>query len=114
MSRRVVLSLVERGWQAAREWSPNGKPPEATVVHLVKGSLNHEVRALIRPVPQVELMAVPRTLFWPMAVGLFLWHACRGRLQAVLVDNQRSERRVRAWIQWIRRPAMRVHLCESP
>ncbi len=110
----VILSLVERGWQAAREWSLRERPPHTSVVHLIKGTLQAEVRSLIRPVPQVELVAVSRTLFWPMAVGLFLWHAYRGRLQAVLVDNQRSERRVRAWIQWIRRPAMRVHLCESP
>lgn len=111
----VVLSLVERGWQAAREWSLNEKPPEvAVVVHLIKGSLSREVRALIRPVRQVELVAVSRRVFWPVALSLFLWHAFRGRLEAVLVDNERSHRRVGAWLHWLRYPETMLRRCESP
>jgi hypothetical protein len=49
-----------------------------------------------------------------MAVGLFLWHACRGRLQAVLVDTHRSQRRVGLWVRWLHGPDGMVHLCESP
>lgn len=110
----VILSLVERGWQAAREWSLHQRPPQTSVVHLIKGTLQAEIRSLIRPVPHVTVMAIPRRAFWPVAFGCFLWHVCRGRLQAVLVDNPRSHRRVGLWIRWLRRPNVRMHLCESP
>lgn len=104
----VVLSLVERGWQAAREWSLHQRPPQAAVVHLIKGVLDQEVRALIRPVPHVKLLAVPRKMFWPAAFALFLWYAVRGRLQAALVDNERSRRRLGHWVAWIRVPVIIV------
>jgi hypothetical protein len=97
----VVLSFVERGWQAAREWSMTQRPPGATVIHLIKGSLDAEVRALIRPVPMVRLIAIPRTVFWPVAFILFVWYACVGRLRAVLVDNARSLKRLGLWAKWI-------------
>lgn len=101
MRSLIVLSLVERGWQAAREWSLHQRPPQTTVIHLIKGSLNAEVRALIRPVPMVEVVAIPRKMFWPTAFMLFVWCAGVGRLQAVLVDNARSLRRLGGWAKWI-------------
>lgn len=77
------------------------RPPEATVIHLIKGSLDAEVRALIRPVPAVTVVAVPRRVFWPTAFILFVWYACVGRLQAVLVDNARSLHRLGRWTRWV-------------
>lgn len=110
----IVLSLVERGWQTAREWSLRECPPRTRVVHVIKGTIQPEIRALIRPVAGVEVMAVPRRAFWPLIFSLFLWQACRGRLQTVLVDNLRSHRRVGRWIRWLHRPNVRMQLCESP
>lgn len=97
----IILSLVERGWQAAREWSLHQRPPQATVIHLIKGSLDAEVRALIRPVPMVGMIAIPRTVFWPVAFILFVRYACVGRLRAVLVDNARSLHRLGRWTRWV-------------
>ena len=96
----VILSFVERGWQAAREWSLHQRPPQTTVIHLIKGSLDAEVRALIRPDHQVELIAIPRKVFWPAAFLLFLWYAGAGRLQAIMVDNDRSLKRCGLWATW--------------
>lgn len=104
----VILSFVERGWQAAREWSLHHRPPQTTVVHLIKGVLEKEVRALIHPAPHVKLIVVPRKVFWPAAFALFLWYAVTGRLQAVLVDNDRSLKRLDLWAKWIPIPVTLV------
>jgi hypothetical protein len=108
MKPRVVLSLVERGWQAAREWSLHQRPPQTAVIHLIKGVLDKEVRTLIRPVPHVKLVAMPRKVFWPVAFALFLWYTIPGRLQAVLVDNDRSRRRLGRWVKWLPIPVTMV------
>ena len=105
----IVLSFVERGWQAAREWSIHHRPPQTRVIHVVKGSLGADVRAMIRPVSEVSLVAVPRNLFWPVALAMFVWYGWRGRLEAILVDNDRSQRRVHSWVRWRPTRVLRVH-----
>jgi hypothetical protein len=97
--RRVVLSFVERGWQAAREWSLGEERQGAAVVHLIKGWLDAEVLALIRPAARVRLVRIPRRWFWPVAWGWVAWGLCSGTLRTILVDNERSLRRVRAWVR---------------
>ena len=98
--RIVVLSLVERGWQAARELSLDVQPHGVRVIHLIKGRLSHAVYQLITQKPHVRILSVPRPFFWPMlglvTIGLLLI----GRLRAVLVDNERSFRRLRGWTSW--------------
>ena len=94
----VVLSLVERGWQAARECSLDAEGKEVQVLHLVKGSVDPDVLALIAPKPHIRLVSVPRTLFWPLAWLTYIRWVMTGRLHAVLVDHERSLRRVRAWV----------------
>ncbi|MBI2104137.1 MAG: hypothetical protein HYT90_00950 [Candidatus Omnitrophica bacterium] len=94
----IVLSLVERGWQAAREYSLDVQREGGGVVHLVKGALSPAVHAMIAPQPRVRVVSVRRALFWPLA-----WAWCAGllaaaRLRGVLVDNERSLRRVRRWV----------------
>ena len=108
MNESIILSFVERGWQAAREWSMQSRPPGVRVIHLIKGSMKSEVRAFIRPIPGVELVAIPRKVFWPMAFILFVWYASWRRLQAVLVDNDRSHHRLRLWSRWIPTDIMQV------
>jgi hypothetical protein len=100
--RGVVLSFVERGWQAAREWSLEADRQEITVVHLLKGWLDPGVRALVSPKAHIRLVRMPRQLFWPAAWGWVAWGVCSGTLQAILVDNDRSLRRVSTWVRGAR------------
>ena len=96
--RPLVISLVERGWQAARGYSLDVQDQKVMVIHLIKGSLSREILGLIAPHPWIRLVSVPRVIFWPVAWGLIAWAQFVGRLQAVLVDNERSDRRVHRWL----------------
>ncbi len=94
-----MLSLVERGWQAARQLSLEYAERGTGTLHIVKGRVPNEVREIVRPVPGVRLAGLPKELFWPA-----LWFMCAGlqvtgRLQGVIVDNERSEKRVRSWLR---------------
>ena len=93
----VVLSLVERGWAAARARSLELSREGVGSIHLVKGGLSCEARELIEPKPGIQLVSVPRQLFWPAAALLYAWLVLRWRLRAVLVDNERSLRRMSRW-----------------
>ena len=94
--RQLVCSLVERGWQAAREYSLDPQHSDVDVLHLVKGRLDRSVRAIIAPRPNIRLLSVPKRWFWPASWSILAWSALTGRLRAVLVDNDRSHRRLRA------------------
>jgi len=90
----VVLSLVEHSWRDARNCSLDLAEHGVTVVHIVKGKLDRSVRDIIRPMPNIRMVVVARSLFW-LVVG---WHGLcclvRGRLRGVLVDNERSYKRL--------------------
>lgn len=90
----VVLSLVERGWQAARECSLDRQREGITFLHVLKGRLDRAVRALIRPESHIRIVSFPRLLFWPAVGALVLGLWVTGRLRALLVDNRRSYRRL--------------------
>ncbi len=94
----TVLSLVERGWQAARERSLDVQRQGGRVVHLVKGRLEPAVHAMIAPQPRVRIVSVRPTLFWPLAFAWCMGWLVTARLRAVWVDNERSFRRVRRWV----------------
>ena len=104
----VILSLVERGWQAAREASVDLQREGVVVVHLVKGWLAPSVKTLITPYPSIRILAVWRRLFWPVAwallVGLFLG----GKVRGLLVDNDRSFHRLQGWARRFRVPLVLV------
>ncbi len=107
-----ILSLVERGWQAARLLSLDYAEQGTGTLHIVKGRVPGEVRAIVRPVPGIRLAALPKTLFWPV-----LWLICAGtqltgRLRGVIVDNERSEKRVRSWL-WPGIPVVRAEPRQS-
>ena len=107
--RAVVLSLVERGWQAARECSLDLHGKGVCVIHLIKGSVSPHVLALVTPTPHIHLVSVPRTLFWPGALATCVWLVMCGLLRAVLVDNERSHRRLSRWVPWARVHVVLVH-----
>ena len=94
--RVLVCSLVERGWQAAREYSLDVRYGELEFLHVVRGRLDRSVRALIVPRPNTRLLSISRRWFWPAAWSILAWGVLTGRLRTVLVDNDRSFRRLRA------------------
>ena len=59
-----LLSVVERGWQGARECSLILARQGIRVTHLVKGRLPSGVRALIQPVQGIVLRDAPPWRFW--------------------------------------------------
>ena len=93
----VVLSLVERGWCAARKRSFELQREGIGTLHLVKGRLSAEVRSMVEREPGIRLAGIPRQLFWPVAWALCVALAIQRRLRTVLVDNERSLRRVKRW-----------------
>ena len=94
--RALVCSLVERGWQAAREYSLDARYGELEFLHVVKGRLDRSVRTLIAPRPNIRLLSISRRWFWPAAWSILAWSVLTGRLRTVLVDNDRSFRRLEA------------------
>ena len=100
----MMLSLVERGWQAQRECSLEARRDGVRMIHLVKGWVDPAVRALSPPQPGIRLVSVARTLFWPLAWLMATGCWSSGRLRAILVDNERSQRRLRTWVQLARTP----------
>ncbi len=97
--RPLVCSLVERGWQAAREYSLDAQRSEVAFLHLVKGRLDRSVRLLIAPRPNIRLLSVSTRWFWPVVWSVLAGTALTGRLHAVLVDNDRSFRRLRTMLR---------------
>ena len=97
----TVLSLVERGWQAARECSLELGTDGVLVVHLIKGSLDAGVCSLIAPRPTITIRNVSKELFWVAVWWLSIRLIAAGRLRALLVDNDRSLRLLRGWARLI-------------
>ncbi len=71
-------------------------------MHLVKGRLSPAVRRLAGLSHPVRIVDVPRPLFWPVAFGLVTAWGVSGRLRTVLVDNERSQRRLGIWSRMAR------------
>ena len=92
-----VLSLVERGWQGARQCSLALDAKAIPVIHVIKGSLDAGVRAMIQPYPHIRLLAVPRWSFRVWVWTLMVWGTLRGRLGWILLDHERSLRELSWW-----------------
>lgn len=103
--RGGCLSLVERGWRGARECSLALNARGIDVTHLVKGVLEPEVLAMIRPYPYIRLVAVSPGWFRPCAWRALVAGTLLGRWAAVLVDHERTGREI-AW--WCRLFGLRV------
>ena len=93
----TILSLVERGWQAAREVSLELPADHVRTLHIVKGRLSRPVKSLIAPKPNVRVISLHPQLFWPAVVWLIAVRSLGGRPRALLVDNDRSYRRLHRW-----------------
>jgi hypothetical protein len=77
--------------------------------HVVKGRLG-AARPLIRPLAGVRIVDVPRSWFVPAVLGLALYLAGIGRLSALLVDNEKSQRRWILLARLLRRPLALIAL----
>ena len=104
----MVISLVERGWQAAREHSLELQRGGVESVHVIKGSVPSDVLGMIAPFPAIRLVSVARSWFWPLAIGWVLWARWRGILRGVLVDNARTQQRMVRWLHGTAIPVTRV------
>ena len=96
----LVLSLVERGWQAARECSLDLDRAGVQTIHYVKGHLSQDVCAMIAPKPHIRVVDLPRRLFWWGMWPRLTAYAMTGAVRSVLVDNERSYRRLQRWFRW--------------
>jgi hypothetical protein len=95
----LALSLVERGWRAARECSLALCGDGVATLHLVKGRIGPEVFRLVERPPGMRMAGIPYAWFWPAAYLVCQWLRASGRLHGVLVDNDRSCRRVSRWLR---------------
>lgn len=95
--RTDMLSLVERGWQGARQCSLALEARHVPVTHVVKGRLSADVRAMIEPHPHIRVVSAPRAAFrlwiWPVVI----WRTLQGRLRWILMDHERSHRELSWW-----------------
>ena len=94
-----VLSLVERGWRAAREASLRTQS-QLRWIHVIKGPLPTDVRALIAPVPSIRIVCLPRAVYWIAIWGFVAMMAAGRRLQTIVVDNGKAERRL-SKVRWL-------------
>ena len=97
-SGSIALSLVERGWQAARELSLRDAEQGQATWHLVKGWLPVQVRQIIQPIKGIQVLGIPKPCFWPISWGVCAALQIFGKLRLVVVDNLRSEKRLRSWV----------------
>ena len=104
----AILSFVERGWRAARECSLESEGEEVRFSHLIKGRLGQAVLAIIPSRPHSEIVSIPRQLFWPAAWARAVGALLSRRLGAVMVDNERSYRRVKRWPGFAQVPVVMV------
>ena len=92
-----VLSLVERGWRGARECSLVLSRRAIPVTHLIKGAVSPEVLAMIEPHPALSMLSVRRGLFRLTAWGLLVAKTLTGRLQWLLIDQERTLTELAWW-----------------
>ena len=109
-SKPQVLSLVENGWRGARQCSLWLSSKGIPVTHLIKGRLSADIRALIRPYPNIYLKDTDRWIFRPLLALHLVGMTLFGGVHAVLVDQPRTLRQVR---RWCRRWGIPIFLIEE-
>ena len=95
--RKEVLSLVERGWRGARDCSLALSAMRIPVTHLIKGRLDADVQAMIRPFSSIAIMSVPRAWFPPTLWWVMIRGTLTGKLRWVLMDHERTWKFVAWW-----------------
>lgn len=97
-----LISLVEKGWSAARRLSIAHVRHNGTVLHLVRGRLKKDVRAVLTPYPSMRLRGfMPRTYRFSVWAVLG-WAGLTGCRPIVLVDNERAARWVGRCFPYLR------------
>ena len=86
----MALSLVEKGWAAARWLSLDLARKGTPVRHLVRGSIPRTMREVLAPSVGVTLQGVPLRLYRP-AAWMELWLGqLTGRIGMVITDNAKT------------------------
>lgn len=90
-TRKVqALSLVEKGWAAARALSLHLARKGIPVLHLVKGSIPRATREVLTPDRGVTLRDIPQRLY-RAAAWVHLWLGqLTGRTGIVITDNAKT------------------------
>ena len=92
-----MLSLVEHGWQGARQCSLALEGRQVRVTHVIKGWLRADLRAMIAPHPHIRLVSAPRWAFYFVVWPLVIAKTLRGRLGWILMDHERSRAELAWW-----------------
>ena len=87
---RLAISLVEKGWSAARRagiaWVQRG----GRIEHLVKGTLSRELLQQLTPYPATSITGVPRNWFRALAWLRLLTASVGPGTAMVIVDSERA------------------------
>ena len=87
---KTVLSLVEKGWAAARWFSLELAQRGTPVRHLAKGTIPRPTREVLTPAPGVTLHGAPQRLY-RAAAWAHLWKAqLTGKVTVVITDNTKT------------------------
>lgn len=105
-----VVSLVEKGWPAARRLSIRLVRSDVSVHHLVRGSVPQAVLAILTPYEGMTITGIAASWYrWAVWVTLMRAWVLRERL-IILVDHERAA----AWVaRWFPRLAPRVFFVQE-
>ncbi len=87
---QAALSLVEKGWAAARWLSLEMAGKGIPVCHLVKGAIPRPTREVLSPGAGVTLRGVPQRFFRGAAWAQLWLGQTTGRIGMVITDNAKT------------------------
>lgn len=93
----AVVSMVEKGWGAARRISIELTKQGIGVHHFVRGHLPRELIAVLTPYAGMRITGLPVRWYRPALWALLLWRKLTGRRTLVLVDNERAAGWITGW-----------------
>lgn len=96
-----VLSLVEKGWSAARQATIPMTQRGARVTHLVRGRLPRALLRVITPYDGMTIRGIDRRWYRVIVWILLAFHQWVQPGSLVLVDNQPA-------VEWVRRSFPRL------
>jgi hypothetical protein len=94
----AAVSMVEKGWGAARRISIELTKQGIGVHHFIKGRMPRDLVAVLTPYPGMRITGLPVRWYRPALWALLLWRKLTGRRTVVLVDNERAA----GWVAWWR------------
>ncbi len=97
---RRMLSLVERGWSGARTCSLDlAGVKDIQVIHLVRGRLDPQTRAMITPYAHIRIEDAPKRWYAVWLFAVLLREIVTGQLRWVVIDHERHWVWLRSWLQ---------------